>query len=345
MKAKQVAAERWLVVGCGYVGMRVARRALAAGHVVYALTRSQSRCSALRALGVRPCLGHWLQPDGLIDLPAVDRVLVAVPHRPDDCWSPNGEPIDHQTTLWQHAELAERTHASGLQNLLAAIPSGWTRLVYLSTTGVYGESSQQWIDEQTPLSPTRAGPRIAVAAEQWLAQVLTGQQIVHPITPGQSAPGQSTLKQATPGRSTPGQSYCILRLAGIYGPGRIPLAARLRDGQPLTVPRHGLLNLVHVSDIARMIEVLLTNSSQHSLYLFSDGQPVQRETFYRYLAELCGVSDPVFIQPDGNHPKARRATDKRISPARVLAETGFEFEFPSYRSGLLDALAESKVDS
>ncbi len=49
---------------------------------------------------------------------------------------------------------------------------------------------------------------------------------------------------------------------------------------------------------------------------------------------------PEFVEPDRHDLKARRATDKRISPARVLAETGFEFEFPDYRSGLINALAK-----
>ncbi|MEO8268911.1 MAG: NAD-dependent epimerase/dehydratase family protein [Aureliella sp.] len=310
MVPNQLPAERWLIVGCGYVGAHVARRARAAGHVVYALTRSQSRFSTLKTLGVEPCLGHWLEPQSLVDLPAVDRILVAVPHRSSDESSPAGENRGRG-----NAELVEHTHAIGLQNLLAAVPAGWKKLVYLSTTGVYGESSQSWIDEQTLVSPTRVGPRIAVAAEQWLSQSLASRLML-------------------------GQSFCILRLAGIYGPGRIPLAERLRGGQPLAVPRDGCLNLVHVSDISRMVCLLLGSTLQHSIYLFSDGQPVLRETFYRCLAELCGVSEPEFIEPDRHDPKARRATDKRISPARILAETGFEFEFPDYRSGLVDALAE-----
>ncbi len=304
----QVSAERWLIVGCGYVGAQVARRAREAGHVVYGLTRSQSRFSELQSLGVEPCLGHWLEPQSLVNLPDVDRILVAVPHRADDSWSASGETIDGE-----NAKLVERTHAIGLQNLLAAIPTGWQKLVYLSTTGVYGVSSAGWVDEQTPLSPTRAGPRIAVAAEQWLTESLAS-------------------------RLVEGQSFCILRLAGIYGPGRIPLADRLRRGQPLAVPREGYLNLVHVSDIARMLCLLLGSSYPHSTYLFSDGRPVLRETFYRHLAKLCGVPAPEFIEPDQHDAKVRRATDKRISPRRILAETGFEFEFPDYRSGLINAL-------
>lgn len=294
-----MAEERWLIVGCGYVGAQVALRARQSGIAVHALTRSPSRFVELRELGVEPRLGHWLEPASLAGLPAVDRVLVAIPHRADDASA---------TLPQQSDEVAERTHAIGLQNLLEALPEGWKKLVYLSTTGVYSESTEKWIDEQSPVSPKRIGPRIAVAAEQWLRQ------------------------------SIPEQSYCVLRLAGIYGPGRIPLAERLRRGEPLAVPRHGYLNLVHVTDIASVACELLERSLQHSLYLLSDGQPVLRETFYRHLAQLCGVAEPEFVDPDEQDTKARRATDKRISPARLLAEIGYQLKFPDYRSGLADAL-------
>ncbi len=325
-------AERWLIVGCGYVGSQVAKLARQSGQVVYALTRSESRFDDLLAAGVRPCLGHWLKSDTLHDLPSVDRVLIAVPHRADQAavevvaqtmskpTSLTGDAASEKAPAESASEphddfTAEQTHAVGLQNLCAALPAGWQKLIYLSTTGVYGHSSAEWIDETTPVSPLRTGPRIAVAAERWLAQA-------------GSQPG--TLGQV---------EHCILRLAGIYGPGRIPLAERLRRGEPLAVSRQGHLNLVHVTDIAHLLCWLLTHDMRHSMYLLSDGQPVLRETFYRYLAELCGVAQPEFVEPDAQSAKALRANDKRISPARLLAESGYQLQFPDYRSGLVDALA------
>lgn len=327
--------ERWLIVGCGYVGSQVALLAQQSGHIVYALTRSKSRFGELQAMGIEPCLGHWLEPETLSQLPQVDRILVSVPHRADDALPataarPDLSTADRATnhtatinaatidasTAEQIADPADQTHVAGLHNLYQALPAGWQKLLYLSTTGVYGQSSSELIDEDTPVSPQRIGPRIAVAAEQWLNRANS-----HPNLQAQ-------------------RDYCILRLAGIYGPGRIPLAERLRSGEPLAVPRQGHLNLVHVSDIAHMVCLLLTQQMQHNTYLLSDGQPVLRDTFYRYLAELCGVSQPQFVQPDAQSGKALRATDKRISPARLLAESGYQLQFPDYRSGLVNALAK-----
>jgi nucleoside-diphosphate-sugar epimerase len=273
------------------------RLARAQGDTLFVLTRDASRIPHLQALGVEPLVGHWLEPSTLNDLPAVDFVVVSVPHRVDPQWSQPG-----------HKEDASRSHAAGLNHLLTALPAGWQKLIYLSTTGVYGQDAPGWIDEDTPVSPTRDGPRIAVAAEQWL----------------------NTHLQA--------ERFTVLRLAGIYGPGRVPLAEKLRSGEALAVSQEGYLNLIHVADIAHMITMVARRSLQRSVYLFSDGQPVQRAIFYRYLAQLCKVENPTFTAPDPAHPKQRRSTDKRINPQRIVSETGYMYSFPSYISGLRNAL-------
>lgn len=290
LEADLAEPKRLLIVGCGYVGLRVARLAKRAGQRVYALTRSTERFAELESAGISPIDGHWLRRGVLADpsaggLPAVDWVLVAVPHREED-------------------SLGEQTHCVGLENLVAALPSSLSRLVYLSTTGVYGSCGGEVVDETTAVSPTRIGPKIAVAAEAWLASHL------------------------------PPPVHTTLRLAGIYGPDRVPLAARLRAGEPLAVPRHGHLNLVHVDDIAAMILAVAATKLRLASYVFSDAQPVQRVTFYTHLAELCGLDKPVFVEPEPGDPRVRRATDKRVSPAQLMAETQLQLAYPSYREGL-----------
>lgn len=284
--------KRLLIVGCGYVGKRVTAMAKAAGYEVFALTRSESRVSELREAGCKPIVGTWHAPETLRGLPSIDRVLVSIPHR-------------------EESDLAEDTHAAGLAHLSRAIESQSSSVdpqwIYLSTTGVFGECNGEELNEDSPVSPTRIGPRVAVAAERWLAENL---------------PDCST----------------VTRLAGIYGPNRIPLASKLRDGEPLSVPLEGYLNLVHVDDIARIVLHALEHPLQERLYLLSDGQPVIRREFYAELARLCGVSSPRFVVPAQGGPKSRRATSKRIDPSRILAETGYHLSYPSYREGLVQSL-------
>ena len=97
------------------------------------------------------------------------------------------------------------------------------RFIYISTTGVYGPASGEWIDETTPPDPQRDGGRASLAAERALA--------------------------ASPFAAR----GVILRLAGIYGPGRVPFIEELCAGEPIPAPTTGYLNLIHVDDAAETV--------------------------------------------------------------------------------------------
>jgi nucleoside-diphosphate-sugar epimerase len=277
-----------LIVGCGYVGLEFARQWRASQQdPVYALTRSASRTEFFRANGIEPIVGNWQDERPLPPLPTFDTVMISVPHRED-------------------IRLGVRSHIVGLEKLLGSLPSSPRKLIYLSTTGVYGDAHDE-VDELTPTQPTRIGPQIAVAAEDWLQQ--------------------RHLPQLT-----------IVRLAGIYGPGRIPLADKLRSGEPLPVPQSGWLNLVHVSDIANMLLKAVQAHLELPIYLFSDGHPVERLTFYRELARRCGVCEPRFVEPDPLSLRSQRAGAKRVNPQRLMQALEIVLQFPSYREGLADCL-------
>lgn len=287
--------KRLLIVGCGYVGAEVVK--LANEHFsVFALSRNPNRVPEFNQLGISHILGDWLEPETWSSLPSFDAILFSVPHRADE-------------------KLGNQTHVVGLKAALSsqgAASSSSSRVVYLSTTGVYGECQDETVHEETPVNPTRIGPEIALEAERWLAS-----------SEANEAQWNST----------------VLRLAGIYGPGRIPLAAKLRAGEALAVPQQGYLNLVHVHDIARMVlQLLLTETPERETYVFSDSHPVKRLDFYQSLAELCGVSEPQFVEANPQDSRARRATSKKVDASRITGEFDFQYRFPDYRSGLLDSL-------
>lgn len=272
-----------------------------ASQPISVLTRSEQRAETLRHAGVQPLVGHWMLADSLPVAPAVQTVLVSVPHRGD--------------TLAGLPEDSDQFHVAGLKNLTSWLASSKSadsrvpRWIYLSTTGVFGSSSSgEVVNETTPVSPNRHGPQIAVSAEKWLAQ------------------------------NSNCCSSVVLRLAGIYGPERVPMIHSLRSGQPLTVPRTGTLNLIHVTDAARAIGWLLEAEEPRPLYLLSDGQPVPREQFYRYLAQKCGVDEPTFGDPDGNDSRSRRATDKRVDSSLFWKDSGLQPLYRDYREGLQTAL-------
>ena len=214
----------------------------------------------------------------------------------------------------------QQVYTDGLHHVLSRLSvHGEDRLIYISTTGVYAptaESTAQetWVDEHWPTHPLRAGAQASLAAEQLLAD--------HP-----------SRKRAV-----------ILRMAGIYGPGRIPYQENLRAGLPLAVPQEGWLNLIHVDDgVAAVLaaEAWTAKDTSHGPELFNvaDGQPVVRGDYYREVARLIGASPPRFTEPVISLPAtARAATSKQICNRKLIKTLGVKLAYPSYREGLVDSL-------
>ncbi|TWU21932.1 SDR family oxidoreductase [Bythopirellula polymerisocia] len=287
-----------LVVGCGYLGQRVARLWQTAGAEVHVVTRSKERAREFAAQGFLPLVAEIMASDSLVNLPQVDSVLFAVGYDRNSS-VPIGE-----------------VYAPGLANVLDSLPAGTGRVIYISSTGVYGPAEGEWVDELTPPNPQRAGGHASLAAEQ----VLAAQQI--------------------------GASSVILRLAGIYGSGRIPYLDKLRAGEPLAVPSEGWLNLIHVDDAAEVVlaacrwaESCKLNSGPE-VFCVSDGSPVVRGDYYREVARLIGSAEPRFVSPSTDSPAALRArSDKRISNRKMMEILSIKLQHSKYREGLAAILA------
>jgi nucleoside-diphosphate-sugar epimerase len=202
----------------------------------------------------------------------------------------------------------EEVYAGGVRNVLTALSPGVERFIYISTTGVYGPADGEWVDEGTPPDPRREGGRASLAAEQALA--------AHPLRP----------------------SAIILRMAGIYGPGRIPFLDHLKNAEPIPAPVDGQLNLIHVDDAATIVVAAEHQNpigDGQRVYCVSDGHPVKRSDFYREVARQIGARPPTFVKPDPRSPRAlRAANDRRICNARMLRELEVTLAYPDYRAGL-----------
>lgn len=136
-----------LIVGCGYLGLRVAQRWVAQGDQVLALTRSESRISQLAELGVTAIVGDVTQPETLV-VPPVDTVLHAVGY--DRSAAPSKREV----------------YVGGLANLLAAIGGRCGRFLHVSSTSVYAQQNGEIIDEQSPCEPSDESGCICRDAEQ-----------------------------------------------------------------------------------------------------------------------------------------------------------------------------------
>src|SRR5438128_167242 len=125
-----------LILGCGYLGRRVARLWLENGQRVAALTRKNA--DALRELGVEPLPGDVLDRDSLRTLPVASTVLYAVG-------------LDRAT-----GKTMREVYVTGLANVLDTLPP-CGRFVYVSATSVYGQTNGEWVTEASPTEPTEAG--------------------------------------------------------------------------------------------------------------------------------------------------------------------------------------------
>jgi nucleoside-diphosphate-sugar epimerase len=279
---------RRLIAGCGYLGSRVARLWQARGDVVHVLTRSAARARHFQQQGWHPWVGDLAGPAALPRLPSVDTVL----------WSVGFDPVGPQT--------AEEVKLQGLQRFFGALPNDVGRFIYISSTGVYGETDGSEVTELTECRPRRPGGHTSLAAEQLLLQSPFASRSV------------------------------ILRLAGLYGPHRLPRLKQLQAGQPLEASPTDLLNLIHVDDAAQVVE----RAAEHTLelpriFLVADGQPVLRADFYQEVARVWKTPPPVFHSaadpPRGSH---RRGGCKRVCNARMRSELNITLRYPSFRHAL-----------
>jgi nucleoside-diphosphate-sugar epimerase len=288
------------ILGCGYVGIELGRQLTAAGHEVVGLRRSSAGCETISEAGFEAIQADVTDPETLEAVPDVDWLVFAA--------SSGG----------RGAETARAVYVEGLHTVIEHFGSrkeSPDRLVYTSSTGVYGDHEGEWVDETTPIEPTTDKTEVLAEAERVAREV--------------------AAEYGTDGT--------VARYAGLYGPDRYRLE-RYLDG-PVT---EGYLNMIHRDDAAGAVRYLLeTDQLRDDILLVVDDEPVDKWSFADWLAEQCGRSDPPkrtteqrIAAGDLSKPAKRRIrTSKRCSNDR-LHEIGYELVHPTFRSGYEAAIEE-----
>jgi nucleoside-diphosphate-sugar epimerase len=201
----------------------------------------------------------------------------------------------------------DAAQVGGLRNLLDFVNPD-TDICYLSTTGVFHQADGRWVDETSPARPIGEGGIAHLRAES----------LLH--------------------RHRPGGRWTILRLAGIYGPGRIPRVNDVIQNRPIDGPYTGFLNLIHRDDAAEAILATWQLARPHRLYLVGDDAPVIRSTFYEKIATLTRSPAPIFRKTETPSLSARSGGNKRIWNRRMRRDLLPKMHFPTYAEGLTDLL-------
>jgi nucleoside-diphosphate-sugar epimerase len=287
---------RVAILGCGYVGLELGRQ-LAADHDVVGVRRSSEGIEAVRAAGLEAVQADVTDHNSLADVPDPDAVVFAA--------SSGG----------RGAEAAREVYVEGLRTAIdhfCTRASQPDRVVYTSSTGVYGDHDGDWVDEATELRPSTPKTEVLAAAEA----VALERPAMHNCT------------------------GTVARFGGIYGPERHRLS-RYLDG-PVT---EGHVNLIHRADAAGAVGHLLESDlAREEMVNVVDDEPIWKPDFAAWLAEQCGVDPPAtqtvaerLADLDGGSRAARVRAQKRVANDR-LREYGYDFEFPTAREGYRPAI-------
>jgi len=278
--------EKVLIAGCGDLGYRSALRLLAQGHEVWGLRRHPPSDDGS---GLHWMAADMTRPDTLAELPQgiTQLVLTMTPDTRE-------EAAYQAAFLWSPRNLLKALDTACLQ-----------RVLFVSSSAVYGDHQGGWVDERTPEEPPGFNGRILLEAEQDLAR--------QPFT------------------------TIALRLAGLYGPGRTQLLERIRRGvarAPRTIPHWS--NRIHIDDAAAAVVHLLALPNPDRLYLGSDSTPLPLHVLYDTIAQQLGVP----AVQDGPSPSG--VGSKRLSNRRLL-DSGLMLAWPDSRTGYAALVQENQA--
>ena len=288
---------RLFCFGLGYTARRLARRLAAQGWVIAGTCRDPKSHAALVNEGYDVCLFDRDTPllEHCDPLVRATHILSSIP--PDEA----GDPV------------------IDMVGPRLGICSELVWIGYLSTTGVYGDTGGEWVDESAELNPSSARSHRRVLAEKaWLA-----------------------LSSA----SVPPPS--IFRLAGIYGPGRSAIDT-VRGGQARRIdkPDHAF-SRIHVDDLVAVLDRSMGQSMPGAVYNVCDDEPAPQEQVVAFACQLLGVNPPRLVPFEDAQlsPMAKSfyADNRRVCNDRIKSALGFRLHYPTYREGLeaIAALARS----
>lgn len=303
---------RILIVGCGDVGLRAAR--LLQGRArVYGLIRNPERATALRTAGVVPLIGDLDDRTGLSRLTALaDAVLHFAP-------PPAAGEADLRTqrliASLGRRSLARVNPRGGLKGYAYRHGNKGLRphaLLYISTSGVYGDCGGERVEETRPTRPHNARAKRRADAERRLRRWA--------------------------GRT--GRRLAILRAPGIYAQDRMP-EARVRQALPALLPEQDIhTNHIHAEDLARLAIAALFRGRPNRIYNAVDDSGLKMGDWFDVVADHLGLPRPPRLTKDevmaAVTPAMRSflTESRRLSNRRIKRELRFRLKYPTVREGL-----------
>jgi nucleoside-diphosphate-sugar epimerase len=209
------------------------------------------------------------------------------------------------------AEDYRRVYLQGTENIIRWLsPAPPRKFVYTSSTGVYAQDDGSAVDETSPAGGAAETGRILAEAERRLFVAVTAV----------------------------GFPAVVLRVAGIYGPGRGRLVRQYLSGEAVMAGRgERWINMIHRDDVAGCVISALEKGLPGEVYNAVDDEPVRQIDFFRWLSEALGGDMPPFADPAPPGGK-RGATSKRVLNLKIKAALGYRFRHPTFREGYAEEI-------
>jgi nucleoside-diphosphate-sugar epimerase len=277
---------RLLIVGCGDVALRMVPL-LRGRFRLYALSRSQARHALLRLHGVTPLSGDLDDPESLARLAGLPNDVLHLAPPPD-----------------------AGSHDARTANLIRVLRKARSlpqRLVYISTSGVYGDCGGALVEEHRRMNPQSERARRRADAERRLRRW---------------------------GRDS-GVHVMILRVPGIYAADRLPLE-RIRRGVPVLDARDDpYTNHIHAEDLARIVLAALSRGRSQRAYNAADGSWLRMGEYFDLVAQCFGLPRPPRVSREvasGHIPPALLSfmrESRRLANRRLREELRYRLRYPS----------------
>jgi nucleoside-diphosphate-sugar epimerase len=276
-----------LLAGCGWLGTEVARRLLDRGDRVTAVTRTVESAQRLRDGGIESVALDLASPGAARSIPGRFDGIVAM-----------------QSASGSGPAAYRRAYIEATRAVLALQGAAEAAFVYVSSTGVFGQTDGSWVTEETTPSPADETAEVLVEAERLVLD--------------------RSWHRARPH---------VVRCSGLYGPGRTGTIERVRSGTlALGEGDETWMNFCHRDDAATAVIAALLRGSPGGIYHATDSSPAMRRDVVAWIASRLAI-DPA-RRPDGGSPGGRRGANRRVSSEATRRELGNLLAFPSFREGL-----------
>ena len=283
-----------VIVGCGDIGQRVAKIWKNQGKTVFGLTRTEDSLNILRQQHI-----HAISAD-LDDMESLSEL--------------QGRLSKDSLLYYFVPPPLKGVKDTRMANFIKSLDSEHLphRVIYISTSGVYGDQKGRLIDEQTQVNPQADRAKRRFHAEQQL-QIWANKSSV---------------------------ALTILRVGGIYGPDRLPLQ-RLKDEVPMLHEKLApITNRIHADDLAQVCVAAANKVAAGQIYNVSDGSNSNMTEYFNTIADACGLKRPPLIGWDEAEKKISKGMlsylkeSRKMDNSKMMNELEIELIYPTLKDGL-----------